>query len=245
MRIEQLLVIMLALIASEPALAQSLGMISSPSIWDSVESYCEKNGGTPQNGKCYFAGGGYCGLGAFYAGACPSRADREQAQWERGAYAFLYGDDDCYTCGLDRTPIVSSGSPPTINLDGAATSNTATAITTTASYWQNLADQQYALGSYQNASDLYTKALNLDPSLTIAWLNLGNCLFITGIYDRSLAAYEQALKLEPQNAYAWQGKGQDLQMLGRSDEAKAALEKAKALQPGLTQSSASGQGLSS
>jgi len=241
-RIELLLIVMLALIASDPALAQSLGMISSPSIWDSVESYCERNGGTPQNGKCYFPDGGYCGLGAFYAGACPSKADREQAQWEQGAYAFLYGGDSCYACGLDSTPIVNSGSPPTINLDSAVTSNTAA---TTAGYWQNLADQQYALGSYQNASDLYTKALNLDPSLTMAWLNLGSCLFILGSYDRSLAAYEQALLLEPQNAYAWQGKGQDLQMLGRSDESKAALEKARSLQPRMGESSVSGQGLSS
>ena len=188
-------IVVIALMIMEPALATGLGMSGPAGTWNSAEAYCLNHGGFPQAGKCYFPDGGYCDIGAFYNGSCPSRADREQAMWDAEMYAWLNSDYDYGT----------------------------------ATYWFNEANRLYLAGSYEQAAIIYTRAVNINPSLPVAWLNLGNSLYFLGRYQESLDAFEAALSQNPQDANAWQGKGLDLMALNRTYAANDALRKAMEL----------------
>jgi tetratricopeptide (TPR) repeat protein len=51
--------------------------------------------------------------------------------------------------------------------------------------------------TYDEAEELYTKALHHDPSLAIAYTNLGNVLFRRGEEERALGLYQRALAIDP------------------------------------------------
>jgi tetratricopeptide (TPR) repeat protein len=212
-----LLLMALALAITEPAWATGLGMTNPAQVWNSAEAYCMNHGGSPQSGKCYFPDGGYCDIWAFYNGTCPSKASKEQAMWEAEAYAWLYSDNSYYT-------------PYSTYNYGTPVSYVAVGGYGTATYWLNEANRLYLTGSYEQAAAMYTRAVNLNPSLLAAWLNLGNALYFLGKYNESLNAYESVMRLNPQNANAWQGIGLDLLALNRTSEANDALAKARTLQ---------------
>jgi tetratricopeptide (TPR) repeat protein len=136
--------------------------------------------------------------------------------WEAEAYSFLNGDEGypVYRSSNYGVPVGSYLVP------GYGT----------ASYWMNEGNRLYTAGSYEKAAAMYTRAVNLDPSLRAAWLNLGNAFYFLGRYQESLNAYETILYTEPQNAGAWQGKGLDLVALNRTIEANDAFARARALQ---------------
>jgi tetratricopeptide (TPR) repeat protein len=211
-----LLIVSLALIITEPVFGQGLGMIGPARVTNSADAYCISHGGIPQSGKCYFPDGGYCDVWAYYNGTCPSQADREQAMWEAETYAFLNGDTGypVYRPSNYGAPVGSYLAPGYV----------------TASYWMNEGNRLYMAGSYEQAAAMYTRAVNLDPSLSVAWLNLGNAFYFLGRYQESLNAYETVLNMEPQNASAWQGNGLDLVALNRTLEANDAFARARALQ---------------
>ena len=211
-----LLIVFLTLTIMEPVLGQGLGMTSPARVTNSAEAYCLNHGGIPQSGKCYFPDGGYCNVWSYYNGTCPSLATREQAMWEAEAYAFLNGDEGypVYRSSNYGIPVGSYLAPGY----GAA------------SYWMNEGNRFYTSGSYEQAAAMYTRAVNLDPSLRAVWLNLGNAFYFLGRYQESLNAYETVLTMEPQNAGAWQGKGLDLVALNRTIDANDAFARARALQ---------------
>ena len=211
-----LLIVSLALTLMEPVLGQGLGMIGPGRVTNSAEAYCMNRGGIPQSGKCYFPDGGYCDVWSYYNGTCPSLASREQDMWEAETYAFLNGDTG-YTASRPSNYGVPVGSylAPSYG---------------TASYWMNEGNRLYMAGSYEQAAAMYTRAVNLDPSLRVAWLNLGNAFYFLGRYQESLNAFETVLYMEPQNAAAWQDKGLDLVALSRTIEANDAFARARALQ---------------
>ena len=211
-----LLIVSLALTLMEPVLGQGLGMIGPGRVTNSAEAYCMNRGGIPQSGKCYFPDGGYCDVWSYYNGTCPSLASREQDMWEAETYAFLNGDTG-YTASRPSYYGVPVGSYLAPGYG-------------TASYWMNEGSRLYMAGSYEQAATMYTRAVNLDPSLRVAWLNLGNAFYFLGRYQESLNAFETVLYMEPQNAAAWQGKGLDLVALSRTIEANDAFARARALQ---------------
>jgi tetratricopeptide (TPR) repeat protein len=216
-----LLIVPLALTVMEPVLGQGLGMTGPGRLTNSADAYCINHGGIPQDGKCYFPDGGYCDAWSYYNGTCPSRATREQAMWEAEAYAFLNGD-----IGYPGYPVYRPS-----NYGAPVGSYLAPGYGTgTASYWMNQGNRLYTAGSYEQAAAMYTRAVNLDPSLRAAWLNLGNAFYFLGRYQESLNAFETVLYMEPQNAGAWQGKGLDLVALNRTNEANDAFARARALQ---------------
>jgi tetratricopeptide (TPR) repeat protein len=206
----------LALAVIEPSWATGLGMVGPGHASSPEEAYCLNHGGSPLSGKCYFPDGGYCNLGAFYNGTCPSQVSIEQAMWEAEAYAWLHSDN-------------TYSSPVSPYNYGTPASYVVVGIYGTAAYWLNQANKLYLAGSYEQAATMYGRALNLSPSLYGAWLNLGNALYFLGRYNESLNAYDSVIRLNSQNALAWQGKGLDLLALNRTNEANDALAKARTL----------------
>ena len=209
-------ILVLAMTSMGPSIAQGLGMINPARVTNPADAYCMNHGGIPQNGKCYFPDGGYCDVWSYYNGTCPSQASREQAMWEAETYAFLYGDEG-YQVYRPYDYGVPVGSYATTGYG-------------TATYWMSEGNRLYLAGSYEQAAAMYSKAVNLDPSLRAAWLNLGNAFYFLGRYQESLSAYETVLNMEPSNAGAWHAKGLDLLALNRTLEANDAFARAKAFQ---------------
>lgn len=216
-----LLIVSLFLDVMEPVYGQGLGMIGpTPArVTNPADAYCISHGGNPVDGNCYLPDGGYCDVWSYYNGTCPSQATREQAMWEAEAYAFLNGGT-----GTPGYPIYAPSSY------GIPVGSYRASGYGTASYWMSEGNRLYTAGSYEQAIAMYTRAVNLDPSLKAAWLNLGNAFYFLGRYQESLNAYESVLYIEPQNVAAWQGKGLDLMALNRTAEANDAFARARALQ---------------
>ena len=214
----------LFLLVTGHAWATGLGTINPIPVSTPEEVYCLNRGGSPYSGNCYFPDGGYCDLGDFYNGTCPSQATKEQALWEAEAYAFLHSDNAYYPPG---SPYLGPSIAPYY---GAPMSYASVGSYSTANYWLSEADKLYLTGSYEQAAAMYNRALDLNPSLLAGWLNLGNALYFLGKHNESLDAYNSAIRLNHQSALAWQGIGLDLLALNRTSEANDALAKARALQ---------------
>jgi tetratricopeptide (TPR) repeat protein len=216
------IVIALAMAVIGTAWAQSMGgggCYYNPR--NPAEAYCSAHGGCPKSGNCYFPDGSFCELWSFYNGTCPGTGYIEQAIWNAEIYAFLYGDDYNGNGYSGQSTGYNTGYENTgYRIGNAAYS---------ASYWKAEADRYYLAGSYSEATDLYSRAVQLDPSIASAWLNLGNSLYFLNRYQESLAAYEAAIKLDPNNASAWQGRGQALMAQNHTAEAQDSLRRAEAL----------------
>ncbi len=192
-----------------------------------AEAYCSAHGGCPKSGNCYFPDGSFCELWSFYNGTCPGTGYIEQALWNAEISAFLYGDDyNGYGySGQSGYSEQNIGYNTGYENTGYGIGN----VAHSASYWKAEADRYYLAGSFSEAADRYSRAVQLDPSLAAAWLNLGNSLYFMNRYQESLAAYESAIRLDPNNASAWQGRGQSLLAQNRTDEAQDAFRRAEAL----------------
>lgn len=166
-----------------------------------------------------------------------SRADWQQRLWYADIYNFLYGDCNCYYArhGLYYPPYagVSTGTSAAASVDASSDTSAASAAINSvdspdsskskdedSASLMDRANVLYLTGSYEQASLLYAKAVNLDPSLSKGWLNLGNCLFFLGRYQASLEAYEALLTREPDNANALAGKNNALSALERANAAQ-------------------------
>lgn len=145
--------------------------------------------------------------------SCPTIAEIQQRIWMKEAVCFLYSDDCCYGTG-------------TVAPFGVSTS----AGNDTADYYLSEADRFYLAGSYDQAAELYRKALEIDPYLQNGWLNMGNALFFMRRYEESLNAYDSVLNLDPKNENALLGKSEALSALNRTDEAKAVMNAVERLQ---------------
>lgn len=172
--------------------------------------------------------------GCFNSNCHITRAEWQQRLWYADIYSFLYGDCDCYYArhGLyyppyaggttDTSASASADASADTSAVGAAT-NSANSIDSSKSNEEDSASLMdranvlYLTGSYDQASLLYARAVNLDPTLSKGWLNLGNCLFFLGRYQASLEAYEFLLSREPDNANAQAGKNNALSALERAN----------------------------
>lgn len=166
-----------------------------------------------------------------------TRADWQQRLWYADIYNFLYGDCNCYyeRHGLYYPPYagVSTGASAAALTEPSSDTSAASAAINSAdspdsskskdedsASLMDRANVHYLTGSYEQASLLYAKAVNSDPSLSKGWLNLGNCLFFLGRYQASLEAYEALLSREPDNANALAGKNNALSALERANSAQ-------------------------
>lgn len=159
-----------------------------------------------------------------------TKAEWQQRLWYADIYNFLYGDCNCYYArhGLYYPPYAGESSDTSASALADASADTSAASTSTDSADSSKSNEEdpvslmdkanvlYLTGSYEQASLLYAKAVNLDPSLSKGWLNLGNCLFFLGRYQASLDAYEALLSREPDNANALAGKNNALSALERA-----------------------------
>jgi len=173
----------------------------------------------------------------FKSNCHSARADWQQRLWYADIYSFLYGDCDCYYEGHglyyppykgERTD-ASAATLADASADTSAEASTVGAATNSAGSTDSSKSKEedsaslmdranvlYLTGSYEQASLLYAKAVNLDPALSKGWLNLGNCLFFLGRYQASLEAYNALLSREPDNANALSGKNNALSALERA-----------------------------
>ena len=170
----------------------------------------------------------------FKSNCHSARADWQQRLWYADIYNFLYGDCNCYYArhGLYYPPYAgvstdtskaASAEASSDTSDAGAAINSADSTDSSKSKDEDPASLMdranvlYLTGSYEQASELYAKAVNLDPSLSKGWLNLGNCLFFMGRYQASLGAYEALLSREPDNSNALAGKNNALSALERAN----------------------------
>jgi hypothetical protein len=86
-------------------------------------------------------------------------------------------------------------------------------------------------GDWQEAADLYRRALEQDASDPVLHFNLGNALYHAHDYEPACHAYEGALRLDPQYVEALNNLGNALARLGRNVEAAATLRRALQLVP--------------
>jgi tetratricopeptide (TPR) repeat protein len=166
----------------------------------------------------------------FKSNCHSARADWQQRLWYADIYSFLYGDCNCYYArhGLyyppytgERTDISAEASADTSAASTAADkADGSKPIEEDSASLMDRANVLYLTGSYEKASELYARAVNLDPTLSKGWLNLGNCLFFLGRYQASLDAYSTLLSREPDNANALAGKNNALSALERANTAQ-------------------------
>ena len=79
---------------------------------------------------------------------------------------------------------------------------------------------------FDDARQLFERAVKLEPDLANAWFNVGYSRDAVGDFNGALAAWERVVQLEPQNAAAWTNKGSTLLKLQRYQEALEAFETA-------------------
>ena len=65
-----------------------------------------------------------------------------------------------------------------------------------------------------NAIKCYERAIELDPSYTVAWRSKGISLLNIGRDSEALSCFERATELNPKDAHAWWNKGVSLLRLG-------------------------------
>ena len=175
------------------------------------------------------AQGIYDYYGSYYY---PSTPEMQEGMFYADAYNFLYGGDECYYGPYGGTHVYNTpayNAAASYNIPAYYThayntpTNSQNTVSENATNWLNEANVFYLTGSYQQAAESYSKAVNLDPSLSKGWLNLGNSLYYLGKYQASLNAYDALLKLEPQSADALAGKNKTLLALNTTSVPNATL----------------------
>jgi len=91
-----------------------------------------------------------------------------------------------------------------------------------------------AATKYENARQLFLKALEFGPNNDNIYVNYSLSLKFLELHEDALAAQNKALKLNPQNVEAMNNKGSSLMTLGRMDEARNCFEAALKLDPTYT-----------
>jgi tetratricopeptide (TPR) repeat protein/serine/threonine protein kinase len=89
----------------------------------------------------------------------------------------------------------------------------------------------YRKGARQEATALFSKAIELGPSLTASWLSRADLYREVGEEDKALADYDKAIELDPKNATVWFSRGLAYQKLGRKDKALADYSQAIEVDP--------------
>jgi Flp pilus assembly protein TadD len=87
----------------------------------------------------------------------------------------------------------------------------------------NLAQAYSDQGDYWAGLEAAQRALNLDPTASMAWNNAGLALFHLERYAEAQAAFEQAVSFEPQHALFWNNLAGVLMEQGQLQEAERIL----------------------
>lgn len=87
------------------------------------------------------------------------------------------------------------------------------------------------LGQFEEAVEIFDRALTLKPDFAEAWGNRGNALKELGRLDDAVASYDKAIELKPDFAAASYNRGNALRDSGYAAEAIAAFEKAIEIRP--------------
>ena len=101
------------------------------------------------------------------------------------------------------------------------------------SIYVHLGTCQKDLGYFKEASEAFTRALELDPNLKEAHHFLGFCCFKLEEYQKAVACFEKVIELDPGSAIDYANLGINLQRLGHVKEAAFVLKQALELDPGL------------
>jgi tetratricopeptide (TPR) repeat protein len=101
--------------------------------------------------------------------------------------------------------------------------------TANAEFWLEKGNALYEQGRYNEASQVYDRAILLNPQLEASWFNKGKALYMQGSYDEALQVFDRAIEINPQDAIAWNCRGLTLIKLGHTVEAEAAFIRAKEL----------------
>ncbi|KAK6619004.1 hypothetical protein RUM44_003386 [Polyplax serrata] len=65
--------------------------------------------------------------------------------------------------------------------------------------YNNLGFEEYKKVNFDDAIAEYTKAIELDPDLSVAYYNRGTVLYRLGQYNLAVVDLEKAVKLDPKN----------------------------------------------
>jgi ribosomal protein S12 methylthiotransferase accessory factor len=101
------------------------------------------------------------------------------------------------------------------------------------SIYVHLGTCQKDLGYFKEASEAFTRALELDPDLKEAHHFLGFCSFKMEEYQKAVACFEKVIELDPGSAIDYANLGINLQRLGHAKEAAFVLKQALELDPSL------------
>lgn len=86
-------------------------------------------------------------------------------------------------------------------------------------------------GMYDQATDAYLKAIDINPHYLNAWIGLGFVYTKMGRYDDAISAYNRSLIIEPNSTLAWNSLGYVFGQKGKNLQALQAYEKAIAIDP--------------
>jgi|GEM_PF-1171178 len=87
---------------------------------------------------------------------------------------------------------------------------------------------------YQEAIELYEKAISINQSYPDPWIGKGNAYLSLKQFNDSIAAFDKVLAIDPDNVQAWNGKGNSLKNGNNFDEALIAFDKVIKINPNLT-----------
>lgn len=74
-------------------------------------------------------------------------------------------------------------------------------------------------GRYEEALQLYNRAIEIEKDSVPSWVNRGNALLSLKRHQEALESYNQAIALRPNKNEAWYNRGNALSALGRYEEA--------------------------
>jgi Tfp pilus assembly protein PilF len=86
-------------------------------------------------------------------------------------------------------------------------------------------------GKLEEAVEVYSKALNINPDYAEAFYNIGNTLQEQGKFDEAITSYNKALAIKPDYAEAYNNMGITLKKQGKLEEAVEAYRKALNINP--------------
>jgi tetratricopeptide (TPR) repeat protein len=92
--------------------------------------------------------------------------------------------------------------------------------------WEDRGRSLYELDEYEEALQIFSKILEINPLDANVWGYKGSALYILDRYEEALEAFEKSLKINSKNASIWSFKGSALYMLNRLEEALKAFDKA-------------------
>jgi tetratricopeptide (TPR) repeat protein len=104
-------------------------------------------------------------------------------------------------------------------------------VKVTAGEWFNEGLALYDQSDYNNSTEAYGNALELDPKNESIWNNYGLSLYSMNKYDKAIKAYDRAIGINSSYADAWNNEGAALAVQGKYEEALEAFNKATEIDP--------------